>query len=655
MQKIRVEVQNDHLLRLTKVRRPVLAIAELVWNALDADAETVAISIVRNDLGGVDAITVEDDGHGISHSEAVNAFGSLGGSWKTSTMHTRSKKRLLHGQAGKGRFRAYSVGSHVRWVTRSKADGNLFEFSIRGASDDLGTFEISDPTAVDNSMPGTLVRIEAVNPALTAIDVESAWVDLTTHFAPYLKMYPDVSISIEGKTLDPEKIQLVRLELPLPPIALGNGQPVEAQLEVIEWSIKLERALCLCDANGFTLAEIPPGIQAPGFYFTAYLRSELLRDLEEEHALVLGEAHPDLKMLLDPTKDALRTYFRERAASNALSVIEGWKKEKSYPYEGEPTSIVEKAEREVFDVLAFNVNSYLPNFDQADVRSRRLSFRLLREALVESPQAVRQIISEVLELPTEKLEELAELLERTSLSAIINASREVADRLDYLRSVEILLFEYKKHLLERSQLHHILEDKTWLFGEQFCLSVTDKSLTEVLRKHVKLLERDQLCQGDGEVLDGEGKRCIVDLMFSRLIPQPHAEQREHLVVELKRPAQPVNHSVVHQVERYALAVASDERFRDTDTHWEFWAISNEITDEARKLASQADRPFGLVFESDSPWIRVWVKDWGCVLEECRARLNFFRERLEYSPEDSTALEKLRKLHERYLPASVITA
>ena len=38
----------------------------------------------------------------------------------------------------------------------------------------------------------------------------------------------------------------------------------------------------------------------------------------------------------------------------------------------------------------------------------------------------------------------SELLEQTSLTAIINASREVADRLDYLRSLEVLLFKHKE-------------------------------------------------------------------------------------------------------------------------------------------------------------------------------------------------------------------
>ena len=637
---------------LSKVRRPVLAIAELIWNALDADAVHVSVAVSRNLLGGMDSIAIADDGHGLPHSEAERAFGALGGSWKKSANHT-PRGRLLHGQAGKGRFRAFSLGAKAIWMTRFEQGGELFEYTITGAADDLGTYEVANPVESAEQSSGTTVTIQVIDPGLATLNADSIWNDLTTHFAPYLEKYPEIKILVDNRPLEPQRIQSLVTTLALPAITLPSGRIVTAELEIIEWSIALERTLCLCDANGFTLAEMPPGIQAPGFHFTVYLRSDFLRDLDDKHALVLGEFDPELKLLLRAGKEALRAHFTERAAQEAASVIEGWKTQNIYPYEGEPASIVERAEREVFDVLALNVSSFVPGFDETDVRSRQLSFRLLREALVESPKAVKQIITEVLDLPPEKLEELAELLERTSLTAIINAAREVADRLDFLRSLEILLFTYKKHLRERSQLHHILEDTTWLFGEQFTLSVSDKSLSEVLAKHLALLGRDELSEGDGEVEDEEGKRCIVDLMLSRRIPQPHAEQREHLVVELKRPAQPVNHDVVHQVERYAMAVAKDERFRDTDTRWEFWAISNSMTEEARGMATQADRPPGLAFESTSPRIRVWVKDWGSVLEECRARLEFFRERLDYSPEDSSALEKLHALHEKYLPAAAI--
>jgi hypothetical protein len=41
MKTVEIQVQNDHLERLAHVRKPILAVAELIWNAVDADADKV--------------------------------------------------------------------------------------------------------------------------------------------------------------------------------------------------------------------------------------------------------------------------------------------------------------------------------------------------------------------------------------------------------------------------------------------------------------------------------------------------------------------------------------------------------------------------------------------------------------------------------------
>jgi hypothetical protein len=114
---------------------------------------------------------------------------------------------------------------------------------------------------------------------------------------------------------------------------------------------------------------------------------------------------------------------------------------------------------------------------------------MLRQAIERGPDELQIIMREVLELPERKLQELAKLLEEADLANIISASAVVADRLKFLHGLDALLFEpdNKKHLKERSQLHRILADNTWVFGEEFSLTVDDQALTEVLRKHRKII------------------------------------------------------------------------------------------------------------------------------------------------------------------------
>ena len=95
-----VEVQSDFLEKITKAK-PVLALAELVWNGLDADATSVVVSFDYNGLGAMSAVIVTDNGQGIPYSEAPEAFRRLGGSWKRPGAVTKDKGRFLHGQDGR--------------------------------------------------------------------------------------------------------------------------------------------------------------------------------------------------------------------------------------------------------------------------------------------------------------------------------------------------------------------------------------------------------------------------------------------------------------------------------------------------------------------------------------------------------------------------
>jgi hypothetical protein len=231
----------------------------------------------------------------------------------------------------------------------------------------------------------------------------------------------------------------------------------------------------------------------------------------------------------------MRDPFRRRASEKAAGLVEEWQREKVYPFQGQPTTAIEEAERQVFNVVALNVNHFLPNFQESNERTKRLQLRLLRHAVEHAPGDLSKILTEVLDLPIEKRQELADLLDRTTLAHIISASKIIADRLEFLQGLEALVFDgdLKHAVRERTQLHRIVAENAWMFGEQYNLSVDDQSLTEVLKKHVAARNRE--VEIDEPVVRADGSRGIVDLMFSRNIQLAGSEHREHLVVELKRP------------------------------------------------------------------------------------------------------------------------
>ena len=323
--------------------------------------------------------------------------------------------------------------------------------------------------------------------------------------------------------------------------------------------------------------------------------------------------------------------------------------EKIYPYEDtQDIGPVEEAERQVFDILAVNVQSYLPSFDDADTKSKKFTFRLLAQAVKENPDSIQEIISEVLGLKKEAQDDLADLLKKTPLSSIISSAKTVANRLDFLLGLDSLLFdkETKKIFLERDQLHKILEREAWIFHEEFGLAGSEKRLEEVLNIHLEKLGKRE--DDPSPVLAEGGKTCRVDLMLQKSI-QPRTGEYDYLIVELKRPSQKINSAVLGQIKSYAMAVAKDERFRNTNIEWTFIAISNEMDEFAESEASQRGRPRGLVYDGGDLNIAVWAKTWSEVLNDAKSRLEFINKQLSYEADRDSSSGYLKKTHAKFIP------
>ena len=114
MHQIEVKVENDHLIRVTTAK-PIAAISELVWNAYDADAHEVRIEIEEGRLTKLGMIRVIDNGTEIPFDKIEGLFRSLGGSWKKRAIKTPGG-RLIHGEKGQGRFKAFALGKRVTWI-----------------------------------------------------------------------------------------------------------------------------------------------------------------------------------------------------------------------------------------------------------------------------------------------------------------------------------------------------------------------------------------------------------------------------------------------------------------------------------------------------------------------------------------------------------
>lgn len=646
-QHYRVRVEGDHIRKLASAK-PIQAVAELVWNAVDADATRIDLEIESDDIA-TRSVTVRDNGHGIPHSDVEALFGKLGGSWKAHGSRSKTKNRILHGKEGKGRFKALALGRVADWMVRYREGDKVLGYTITVIRDDLVDVSVSEPKELDPALrTGVEVRVTELDRSYRSLEPQFAVQSLSEIFALYLTDYSDVGIFVEGERLDPSKLIASRAKFELAPI-VDDGREHPAEIEVIQWLSASERWFFLCGPEGFPFQRVTPKFHTPGFQFSAYLKSSFVTALQEQGLLDLSEMIQPLQVAYDEASDRIKEFFRAKEVEAAQSEIDRWKAEEIYPYRTDPQNSVEQAERKVFDIVALNVNRHLQDFGEQTKRTKAFQMRMLRQAIERGPDELQHILTEVLDLPERTQKELSKLLEEANLANVISASRLVADRLKFVHGLEAVLFdpETKNLLRERSQLHRMIADNnTWIFGEEFNLTVDDQSLTQVLRKHRKLIGEDVVI--DQPVKRIDGKVGIVDLMLSRSVPQNHADEREHLVVELKRPSVKVGADEITQVQKYAFTVAEDERFRHLKTRWSFWVISNDLDAYARNQTRQKGKARGQVFQSEDGNVEVWVKTWAEVLAGCKSRLKFVQDHLQANVDRESSLRYLKRTYEKYL-------
>ncbi|WP_239694663.1 ATP-binding protein [Streptomyces sp. Cmuel-A718b] len=634
MAKLRLTVGRGHVEELARLRHPVGAIEELIWNSLDADAENVTVVLERNDFDGVDRVAVIDDGTGIAAEKCSDYFEQIGTSWKKRTQVSEVKKRVLHGKNGRGRVRAFALGSEVRWTSVSGMQGICRRVVIESDRGSMDEFDVSDPEPTTDAT-GTVFEAFG-GEDLQKLTEDAARTALTAAFALHLEAYPDICITYDGMRLDPasEQVHVDTYEVAAPP---GSSHP-SAQLKIIEWSRPYSRALILCDGRGMSLAQLKPEIQAPGFHFTAYLSWSGFED-DSVGDLAFADWTPEgpAAEVLAEARERMREHFRSRADERRRELVDSWRAEGFYPYTGEPANDQERAERETFDAVATAVVRHLP----ASKRAQKVSFALLRSVLTHEPGEVLRIAEELFALSKQEQTELSRLLDRTPLSALIKASTATTGRLDFLSALEHLVFEpvAKGRVKERTELHRILENECWIFGEEYGLHVSDRSLNEVLRQHCRLLDRDT--PAPAPVLREDGSRGIVDLMLSRAARQRKGE-RHHLVVELKKSSVTLGMTEFSQINSYAQAVMNDDRFRDPKVTWDFWLVGNAMDDSLRQLAHQSGRVPGCAVEQ--PTFRIWVRTWGEIIEDAQERLRFYSEQLEYQSTTEHAMDYLIREH-----------
>jgi len=635
---------QDHLEKIVSTRDPIKGIAEFVWNSLDADATKVDVLFEQNALGGIENIIIKDNGLGITHERASTDFENVGSSWKRDN-HLTQNNRAIHGKEGQGRLRFFSLTERANWKSTYFDGKNHQEISIFIAADKLQKADVSDPQLSSTDATGTNVELSNLKESFDWLLTEEARAAFSDIFAPYLLKYSGISITYAGQLVDPKTSINCDFEFPLQTVIVDGGAIKDIEVRVIEWkTISENRRLHFGGEQGVVLGSLPASVTAPGFSFTAYAYSPFFQEIADANLLEFDSlTDPKFSKVIDHLRDLLGGYFRRRMAERSGELIDELKAKGIYPYEGNPEDEVEEKEREVFDIATQAVSAYSSEFKKADDPQKKITLRLLREALKHNPDSVSQILHEVFRLPKKQQDEFANLLNKAHLGNIIAASSEIADRISVLEVIKTMVFnpKHRQSVKERGELDTLVQHNTWLFGENFHFTLSESGLTKVMERVAIDLKNKRTRK---KVTKPDGKVGRVDTFMGRVVPHPEGEKREYLLIELKRPILKVKRKELDQLEDYVSAVTTQPDFQNTNTFWNFYLVTTDYDKKLTDRITQIDRPVGLYI--DKPKYKVWVKTWGEIIRECEGRLKFIQDRLKVEvseDEIESRIANLRKL------------
>jgi hypothetical protein len=380
-----------------------------------------------------------------------------------------------------------------------------------------------------------------------------------------------------------------------------------------------------------------------------FIQSIFIETLHKQNELNLAELNPHLLDIIEQSKELAREYVRKRLHVYSKEFINELKTANLYPYYGKAKDNIEIAKRQVFDIVALQINEYLPTFSEQDNTSKKLTLLLVKEALENNTASLQKILTEVIGLSDEKKEELADILEKTSLDNIIDTMRTITDRIDFLNGLELLIYDKKhsKNVKERKHLHKIIINETWIFGDDYTYGADDLTLKNVLREYFKYLGREDF----EEIVnsnDNSDLGTIPDVCLWKQYNLGKADYYENLVIELKRPTKDAGFDELNQIQSYANKVSNDTRFPKEKTNWTFILLVHNIKDELNATVEQEHRRYGHVQESKN--VNVFILRWSDIIQAARARYKYIKDKLDLNFQtNEDALALLREKYKKYLP------
>lgn len=622
---------------------PWQCLFELAWNGFDAAASSVSISVVENDMHGVERVFVLDNGDGIDFKTLNDTFGSFNDSAKKANL-------AMKGEHGRGRLAFHLLCRNASWFTRFHnidAVIDVAEPTIKDFEARLLEGAEQKPELLTQEK-GTLVELTHFTAALPGVN--RLHEKFSVEFGWYLAVHPERQVVLNGVPVLVPKHEAVKKEI--------MADDAVFQVQVIRWEQRptSEKSyLYLLNSSGAPVYKVLSSLnQKPNFFTSICVASAWADTFSKEHDLLSPQAHtpasPTWKKFKSQLDRLSQSIYDDFLRMRAEEVVQGYEDEGYFPgYAGMDDT--EKVWRHQHTrELVRNIYIAEPRvFHNATKKQVKLIIRLLdRLSVSNENDALFEVLEGALDLDAKSMQDLAKQLHRTTLENIVASIEVLQRRATAVQQLRYVMNEHYREVLETPDLQKVIESNTWLFGPRYeTIGAEEDSFAKIVRRmRDKVMERLPLSIEDvDEEADLPGAHRQVDLFMARKFPAFDSLGNriyKCIVVEIKRPAISLNKKHLRQLEDYAEIIASEPQFKSEKMHFELILLGRQISSADTIITSRLNAHVlrndpGLV--TDDPRMKLYVMNWYTLLDGFELTHGFMLDNLKLKRDDYTAATK----------------
>ncbi|WP_028582111.1 ATP-binding protein [Desulfogranum japonicum] len=611
---------------------PAKVLFELVWNGLDAGANTIAISIKRNDLGGLEGVSVFDDGEGIDVKSYDDNFGKF----------NESSKKLdddKHGSHGRGRLSFHKLSDTATWFTRRDDYDALITINGNSIKKFAGAYikESEQHDKVKNVTSGTCVVLSGFTDSLNLPSDQKLTELLSREFSWYLALNPKRKILLNNHKINVPDHEVHK--------KIFDVDEFQFSVKVIRWDKKpsSEKSYNYFVNSQYKVIqkELSKFNNKVTFHTSAYVFSEWVDQYNPE-ILHIDPQYASTVKIYKSVKSALskfqRDLYNDFLRKHVDKEIDRFIEDGYFPtYNGVDEHYADWRLNNTKDTVREIYIADPTIFNKLKAKQAKILIRLLDRLLISSENdSVFEVLDGVLDLDSEHMEKLAGQLQQTTIENIISTISTLQKREIAVFKLRELMDKRFAEVLETPDLQHIIENNTWLFGPQYStLGAEEESFTTIAKNlrdqvnNIEIVSDDDIAKGTD--LDGVNRQ--VDLFLARKMPTFSSLGESYykcVIVEIKRPGISLNKKHLQQLDDYAEIIAKHPAFTSTKMTFELILIGRKISrdDYAIKQRFENLKDKGVTGLVSTGRISCFVKDWFSIFDEFELSNKYLLETLD---------------------------